>query len=105
MFFLFWSIERASQLAESEPEQSMNGIHDSIALIVVSDLLCLWFIIDLALRITSEGWAFLQGNLVWHFFDFFVVLVYIMEIISNHCFIHQRSYSHFRIVISHLSML
>jgi len=102
--FLIWNVEQAAFVAGSQAFDSRNGIRDDMIQIVLADLFCLWFVADLLLRATLEGRSFLNRKPVWVFFDVFFVVAYVMEVFAHHIYLHQRSYSDVRTLITQLSM-
>merc|ERR1712151_1272058 len=79
---------------------------DDITCIVLSDLLTLYFIVDIALRITADRFDLsIRAAGGWRWFNILVVFTCVLQTIGHHSFRDQRGSSWFRSMIAHFSML
>lgn len=101
---LVWETEYASQVAISKAQASM-GIPDATFFVAFADMMCIAFLCDLMLHVSTARANYFRVQKGWGCFNILVIFSYILQIIGFHGFRHQRSYSTFRVVTSQFSMV
>eukprot|EP00928_Gymnodinium_smaydae_P052768 TRINITY_DN36936_c0_g1_i2.p1 TRINITY_DN36936_c0_g1~~TRINITY_DN36936_c0_g1_i2.p1 ORF type:complete len:599 (-),score=126.98 TRINITY_DN36936_c0_g1_i2:36-1778(-) len=101
-----WETEAASQWALEHPAESAYGIQDSIPAIVLLDILTVYFLVDILVRIKADNFDLsVKAGGGWRWFNIVVVCTCLLQTVAHHAFRNERSASQFRSLIGHFSML